>query len=78
MELGSVMDQVNGGVSLAITDCLSTQFSGSCAPALPGETCHLTMVTGKIPIAGFAVGATKGFGLVSKSAWLKSQIMSGS
>jgi len=42
-------------------------FFGSFAPARHGKTCHLTMVTGKILTAFFAVGVIKGPGLVFKS-----------
>lgn len=58
-------------MSLVITDCLLMLFSGSCAPAHLGETCPLTTVTGKTPIVGFAVGATREFGLDSRSRLIK-------
>lgn len=59
------------------TGYLSTRCSGYCERERHGAIRLLTLGTGKIPIAGFAVGVTGGFGKTSlKRSWL-SLTMSG-
>lgn len=60
-----------------ITGCLLTRYSGYYELVRLGVTCLLTLETGKIPIAGFAVGVTEAYGKNSlKYSW-SSLIMNG-
>jgi len=51
--------------------------SGSCAPMRSGGISRRITVTGRMPIAGFAAGETKGFGSPCWNNWLMSRTMSG-
>ena len=50
------------------TGCLSTRYFGYYERERHGAICLLTLETGKIPIAGFAVGVTGVFG--KNSLWI--------
>jgi hypothetical protein len=58
-----------GVAKRAITACSSMRSSGFCVPVPRGATCRPTMVIGKTPIAGFAVGETTASGKLCWNNW---------